>query len=195
MIRGEAISVQVLVFNYDVKPIESDATLFNDDQHFNFSTALSEQNEELQLTNRAYAFKSRKVIVQPGESAPVSFLITSNKVGAINLRVKATSSIGGDSVIRTLLVKPEGETQYRNEARLIDLEKRNAFVERINISFPNKLITGSGSLQVSLIGDLIGTSLNNIKGMLTFSFKIFKKNNISSSFKFSRPSSTSVWLR
>ena len=166
MIRSELISIQVLVFNYDTKPLESDITLFNDDRHFNFSTATNEQNDEQQL-NRAFAYKSRKVLVPSGESVPVSFLISSNKIGAVNLRVKATSSIAGDSIIRTLLIKPEGETQYRNEARLIDLEKRKDFNERINISLPsNEFIDGSGFLTVTLISDLIGTSLNNIEDLV-----------------------------
>jgi len=178
IVRGEVISVQVLVFNYDSKPLESEITLFNDDRHFNFSTAISEQTDAQQLMNRAYAYKSRKVTVQPGASVPVSFLITSTKVGAINLRVKAISAIGGDSVIKTLLIKPEGETQYRNEARLIDLEKRNAFVERVNISLPSKPIAGSGFLQVSLVGDLIGTSLNNIKDLVRLPYGCGEQNMI-----------------
>lgn len=114
--------------------------------------------------NRAFAYKTRKVLVPPGDSVSVSFLITSTKIGAINLRVKAVSAIAGDSVIRTLLIKPEGDVMYRNEARLIDLERKKEFVERINISLPAKQISGSGFLTVSLIGDLIGYSLNNLNG-------------------------------
>lgn len=162
------ISVQVLVFNYYEKVLDCDVTLFNEDRHFNFSIATNEQNDEQQL-NRAFAYKTRKIKVPAKESVPVSFLITSNKVGPINLKVKAKSSIAGDSVVRTLLVKPEGETQYRNEARLIDLEKRKdkeLFNERVNISLPNKLIAGSGFLTVSLIGDLIGSSLNGIENLV-----------------------------
>lgn len=177
-IRGEIISVQVLVFNYDAKPLETDVTLYNDDKHFNFSTATSEQAADEAPPNRAFNQKLRKVVVPPGESVSVSFLITSNRVGPINLRVKAISPIAGDQVIRTLLIKPEGETQYRNEARLIDLEKRKEYTERVNISLPSKLIPGSGFLTVSLIGDLIGSSLNGIEDLCRLSYGCGEQNMI-----------------
>src|SRR5687767_8294591 len=74
---------------------------------FNISV-FSTINVELEL------FRRQRISVKSEDSASVSFLITPKKLGYIQLKVSATSSIARDGVSRQLLVRPEGETVFEN---------------------------------------------------------------------------------
>ena len=74
-----------------------------------------ESSDEIEL------FRTKKVAVKSGRGTLISFLITPQKVGLLDLKITATSSVGKDLLIKQLLVEPEGDTIYVNKPVFLDL--------------------------------------------------------------------------
>ncbi|KAG0433503.1 hypothetical protein HPB47_019855, partial [Ixodes persulcatus] len=118
------------------------------------------------LTGLGIAPSQAKVPAQDGVS--VSFLITPTKLGYIDIHVSATSSLAGDSILKKLLVKPEGSKQHFNRALLVDRRNPSAPPTSTNISIPipKNAVPGSERISVSAVGDLLGPHVNNLDQLL-----------------------------
>jgi CD109 antigen len=88
------------------------------------------------------------------------------KVGHITIKVTATSAIAGDGVERPLLVVPEGITQYVNKAVFIDLRSDSEFKTNVTVKIPNNAIPDSARVEASVIGDVLGPSLENLDKLM-----------------------------
>lgn len=117
--RDESIAIQCVVFNYGSKPIEADVFIDNSKKDFIFTSAATKPDR-------------KKITIQPQNGSPVSFLITPTKLGYIDIKITASHGFGGDSVLKKLLVQPEGSTQYFNKAIL--LGELHSFVHLFIIS-------------------------------------------------------------
>ncbi|XP_064467079.1 CD109 antigen-like isoform X2 [Ornithodoros turicata] len=161
--RGESVAIQCVVFNYNDKPVEAEVTLENRKGEFVF-TSLANDVDGADNKQR----RTKRVRVPAQDGAPVSFLITPLKLGYIDIRVSATSSLAGDAILKKLLVKPEGSKQYFNKALLIDRRNPSAPPTKSNISIPipKNAVKGSEKITVSAIGDLLGPSVNNLDRLL-----------------------------
>lgn len=163
VLRGESVAIQCVVFNYNSKPVEAEVTMENRRGDFIFSSLSNDVTGEEQKDRR-----TKKVTVPAQDGVPVSFLITPLKLGYIDVRVSATSSLAGDAILKKLLVKPEGAKQYFNKAVLIDRRDPSAPATLANISIPipKNAVPGSERISVSAIGDLLGPSVNNLNRLL-----------------------------
>ncbi|XP_053206291.1 CD109 antigen-like isoform X2 [Panonychus citri] len=174
IIRGETVAIQVLVFNYLTKPKEAQVTLFNEDKEFNFTVASNEIDTYLSDESR-----SQFVQVAGESAASVTFLISTNRVGTIKLKVTALADTVGDGITKQLLVKPEGKTQHLNRALLLDYSKSEDSSKDnhlVPLWMPNNAIPGSKRLSVSVIGDVLGTSLNNLDDLLKMPYGCGEQN-------------------
>ncbi|XP_065299747.1 CD109 antigen-like isoform X1 [Dermacentor albipictus] len=163
VLRGESVAIQCVVFNYNSKPVEAEVTLENRRGEFIFSSLSNDVTGEEGKDRR-----SKKVTVPARDGVPVSFLITPLKLGYIDIRVSATSSLAGDAILKKLLVKPEGSKQHFNKAILIDRRNPSAppTVSNITIPVPKNAVPGSERISISAIGDLLGPSVNNLDQLL-----------------------------
>ena len=82
----------------------------------------------------------------------MSFMITPKTLGYISISVTATSKLAGDGVDRKLLVKPEGETQYRNKAIFVDLRSGGEFKTNVTLDFPKNIVPDSEFVEISAVG-------------------------------------------
>ncbi|XP_067120977.1 CD109 antigen [Centruroides vittatus] len=171
IIRGESIAIQVIVFNYNNKAVEAKVSLSNEKNEFDFTIAGNEITDETKM-------KTKTVTVPAQDGVSVSFLITPQVLGYIDIKVTAVSSLAGDAVLRTLLVKPEGATQYFNKAVLIDLRAVSSkpLSTDVAIDIPSNAVEGSQSITVSAIGDLLGPSVNNLDQLLQMPFGCGEQN-------------------
>lgn len=190
IIRGESVSLQVLVFNYQSKAVQAEVVMENAKGEFEFTSAANEiefagsggggqSGGKLQEVKE----KRKTVTIPPFDGVSVSFLITPKKLGHIDVRVVATSENAGDAVVRKLLVKPEGQTQYFNKAMFIKLDaggsggggadtvKRNFSVE-----VPPNAVPGSVRVQVSGISDILGPTVNHIDDLLRMPYGCGEQN-------------------
>jgi len=166
------VAIQVLVFNYFKKPKEASVSLYNDKREFNFTVASNEIDD--QIDDKV---KTKYVRIEAESAQSVSFLITTNKVGIINLKISANSDEAGDSVTKPLRVKPEGQPQYFNKAILLDFRSPNSKkTEKVPITIPNNAIPGSKMVSILAIGDVLGTSLNNLDDLLRMPYGCGEQN-------------------
>lgn len=93
-------------------------------------------------------------------------MIKPKKIGYITIKVTATSSMAGDAVEKQLLVVPEGLTQYKNEAFLVDLRAKNTSEEEILLDIPENAVTNSTRVEVSVVGDVFGTTIKNLDKLI-----------------------------
>ena len=160
VVRSESLYVEVIVFNYNKKPMKADVTLENTKGEFEFTSAGNEIS--------APDHKTKTVEVPSQDGVAVRFLITPKTLGYIELKVTAMSENAGDSVLRKLLVKPEGSPQFFNKATLIDMRdsKSKKIDEMVTIAVPKDAVPGSTSVMLSAIGDILGPTVNNLDKLL-----------------------------
>lgn len=172
VLRGESVAIQIIVFNYMKKPIEADVTMENRRGDFEFVVAGSN------FSDAGQERKTKPITVPPEDGASVSFLVKPLRLGYMDIRVTASSSLASDAVVKRLLVKPEGAPQYFNKAVLLDFRNPNSRPVKTNFSIPipYNAINGSTKITVSVIGDLMGTSVNNLDSLLRMPFGCGEQN-------------------
>ncbi|CAG2173021.1 unnamed protein product [Oppiella nova] len=105
IIRGETVAIEAIVFNYTTKPIQSEVIFDNKKQEFEFSDRLD--------TKGVNVSEIRQLVSIPAnDGVSLTFTITPKTMGYIDIKLTATSAMAGDSVLKKLLVKPEGQTQH-----------------------------------------------------------------------------------
>ncbi|XP_037031199.1 CD109 antigen-like isoform X2 [Bradysia coprophila] len=160
--RGEAVAIQIVVFNYMDKSVSATVTLENAEQEFVFSDPSNEVEEKPKIE------KSRKknINIKSNDGAPVSFLITPTKAGPIKIKVTATSSLAGDAIEKTLLVVPEGVPQHKTKAFFIDLRDKSEFSDKFTMEIPKNAVPDSTRITVSGVGDIMSSSIKNLDKLI-----------------------------
>lgn len=171
IIRGEAVAIQIVVFNYMQKDVEAVVVLKNSGQ-FDFVTFESDANE-ISLPQ-----KSKRVMVKSSDGALVSFMIQPKILGYVDIEVSAQASNAGDRVLKKLLVKPEGVTLNFNKAILVDLRKNPTFNRNVKVDIPQYAVPGSQRVEVTAIGDILGPAINNLDSLLRMPFGCGEQNMV-----------------
>ncbi|KAJ6219175.1 hypothetical protein RDWZM_004987 [Blomia tropicalis] len=167
IIRGESVSIPVLIYNYQNKPINAEIVMENEKDEFDFPNAANEiSNMEKEDVNHKLMRRSITVPAQDGVSVP--FVITPKKLGKIDLNVRASTENAGDAIIRKLLVKPEGQTQYFNKPIFVKLvkDKEQSLIKNISIDISPKAVPGSVRVRVTGVADILGPTINHIDDLL-----------------------------
>lgn len=175
MIRGESIAITVVVFNYQNKGAQAEVALDNKKGEFEFTIASDETNT---IEGSRQDVKRKFVSIPAQDGSSVSFLITPKKLGPIDIKVTATTNTAGDSVLKKLLVKPEGQAQYFNRAVLVDGRESasNGVKKDVTIAIPNNAVQGSERVTISVIGDILGPGINNIDDLLQMPYGCGEQN-------------------
>ncbi|XP_071544255.1 CD109 antigen-like isoform X2 [Panulirus ornatus] len=160
VVRGEAVAVEMVIFNYGDEAVTADVTLENGGD-FLFADFANEIDQ-----GSPSGRKARQVQVAAGGGAPLSFMIVPQTLGSIDISVTATTSSAVDSVTKKLLVKPEGSRITANKALLLDLRTEPSVSTSINITTPPNIINGSRAITVSVIGDVLGPAVTDLQNLL-----------------------------
>ncbi|XP_056102933.1 alpha-2-macroglobulin-like [Rhinichthys klamathensis goyatoka] len=80
-----------------------------------------------------------------------------------------------DVVTRSLLVLPEGVERTNTQSWLL-CPKGNLLSEDVTLTFPANVIQGSAKCSVSVLGDVMGRSLNNLDGLLRMPYGCGEQN-------------------
>uniref|UniRef100_A0A0A9WLH1 TEP1-F n=1 Tax=Lygus hesperus TaxID=30085 RepID=A0A0A9WLH1_LYGHE len=171
VMRGESLSIPVVVFNYMSKPVQAEVTLENSGQ-FEFADFSNDVNDQPKLE----LFRKKRITIPSNSGATTSFMITPKELGYIDIKVQAKSPLAGDAVVRKLLVKPEGETQYRNKAIFVDLRSKDSFSTNITLDIPVNFVSDSEYVEVSAVGNLLGASLQNLDKLIQIPFGCGEQN-------------------
>ena len=166
--KGETLAVQMVVYNYMPKEISAEVTLENTPtRSFIFGTKSINEIDDGTVSN-IELYKTKRVQVRPKRGTLISFLITPQEIGLLDLKITATSSIGKDILIKQLRVEPEGETVFVNKAVFLDLRNTNIAERNVSISIPRSAISGSGRVFVSAGADLVGPAMNNLRQLIHY---------------------------
>nr|XP_034997143.1 alpha-2-macroglobulin-like protein 1 [Zootoca vivipara] len=161
VVRGETLLLKSTVFNYmkeciqvRVKLLESQEVDVKPCPACQFSTCL--------CAEEAHTFSWNVTATQLGH---VKLSVTAEAEETHELcgnKISTTPARGqSDTIVKTLLVKPEG---------VLEEETHNVFLcssgdpvlDEVSLKLPEAVVEGSGRATVSCIGDIMGTSLQNI---------------------------------
>ncbi|CAB4033836.1 CD109 antigen-like, partial [Paramuricea clavata] len=119
------------------------------------------------------------VISVPANSgASVSFPIIPIKLGNIPIEIRAQSTTSADAVRRNLLVEPEGIEQDYSYSLLLDMKSTQEFRQELKLSLPSNIVKGSAKAMVSVIGDILGSSISGIENLLRMPYGCGEQNMI-----------------
>ncbi|XP_050711942.1 thioester-containing protein 1 allele S3-like isoform X2 [Eriocheir sinensis] len=158
VVRGEAVAVEMVVFNYGDQQVTAQVTLANPNGDFLFADFANEIDQ-----GSPSGSKSREIVIASGSGVSVSFMVVPQTLGNIPITVRANTPTAADVVTKQLLVKPEGSRQTVNKAMLIDLRSEPTFSATVNITTPPNIVNGSKAISVTLIGDLLGPAVSDLQ--------------------------------
>ncbi|XP_067205128.1 thioester-containing protein 1 allele R1-like isoform X2 [Linepithema humile] len=171
VIRGEIVGVQIVVFNYMNKDVTAEVLLY-EQKEFDFAEVSNEVHDVPKLE----PYRKKKIEVKANSGSSVSFMIIPKELGYITIKATASSVLAGDSVEHKLLVKAEGETQYKNKAVFLDLRNVEQAGANITIDIPNNAVPGSEIIQISAVGDILGPSIPNLANLIKMPFGCGEQN-------------------
>ncbi|KAK6180007.1 hypothetical protein SNE40_012232 [Patella caerulea] len=179
-IRGEFIPIKVTTFNYFAECVQIRLEL--------------KSSEFIDIDPDVGSVTS--LCICSNEAKSHSFIIVPKKIGEINLTVVAESVAGDsrcsgfdistetvgvqDTVIRPLLVEPEGtEKEYTYGTLVCPEEYSNGqYRSLVDLPIPRDHVPDSARGFVSVIGDLMGPSLNSATDLLRLPYGCGEQNMI-----------------
>uniref|UniRef100_A0A8C4W2F6 CD109 antigen n=1 Tax=Gopherus evgoodei TaxID=1825980 RepID=A0A8C4W2F6_9SAUR len=168
--RGEQFILEVNIFNYLKEATKVMVTL-----------DLSDTFEILITSNEINATGNQQSVLVPSEDAKtVNFPIKPKQLGAISIKVTAISPTASDAILQKVLVKAEGLEQSYSQTRLLDLTGNNppTVSETLDFTFPPDVVSGSERVQVTVIGDILGPSINGLESLIKMPYGCGEQNMI-----------------
>ncbi|KAL3843233.1 hypothetical protein ACJMK2_021177 [Sinanodonta woodiana] len=170
VVRGEEVVIQANVFNY-YDTDEYVLVTLNGSNDFDGIT-IDGSGKNTVVTGDLV----QCVQVKSNEPKAVFFTIRPKTIGSINLQVEAQSRQAADALMNSLLVKAEGEPKDYNRPVLISLPKGGTFLEQVRITYPQNVVQGSQSVRVTLIGDILGPSMENLDDLIQLPYGCGEQN-------------------
>jgi CD109 antigen len=163
IVKGEVLTVQVLVHSYFSQVVQAEVRLENAKEQFKFLP----EDDTNSTNNTSEKFQVNKVKAEPNQVTSTHFTIIPQVFGVIELEVKATTNLAGDFLVQPLIVKPPGRKQTVNQVAVLDLrgETTEANVT-LRADFPSNRVDGADVVTVSAISDVLGPSISNLDNLL-----------------------------
>ncbi|KGL79418.1 Ovostatin, partial [Tinamus guttatus] len=175
IIRGEEFLLRANVFSYFNHCLKIDVFL-SDSLNYE-AKLLSPENDG------CVCAKKRKTYVWnifPKEIGDVLFSITAETKDSTTCGDKAARNISidyKDTQIRTLVVEPEGIRREETQNSLI-CTKDNTVSHDVALHLPTNLVKGSVSASFSVVGDIMGTAMQNVHQLLQMPFGCGEQNMV-----------------
>ncbi|NWX90083.1 OVOS protein, partial [Nothoprocta pentlandii] len=175
IIRGEEFLLRANVFSYFNHCLKIDVFL-SDSLNYE-AKLLSPENDG------CVCAKKRKTYVWnifPKEIGDVLFSITAKTRDGATCGDKAVRNISidyKDTQIRTLLVEPEGIRKEETQSSLI-CTKNEMVSHDVALHLPPNMVKGSASASFSVVGDIMGTAMQNVHQLLRMPFGCGEQNMV-----------------
>ncbi|XP_051865298.1 murinoglobulin-2-like isoform X2 [Pristis pectinata] len=164
VVRTEGFTLKAKVFNYMTQSLMVKVVL------------LEAQGFELKSSDREF-----EVCVLSKDSVTVSWQLVAVALGEVNVTVRAesihSSTLCGNEVVtvpkkgavdiirKPVLIEPEGsETELSHSSLLCPAGK--TITEQIHLQVPANVVEGSARAYVTVLGDLMGSAMENLDGLL-----------------------------
>ncbi|XP_068143587.1 thioester-containing protein 1 allele R1 isoform X1 [Drosophila tropicalis] len=160
--KDELIAIPFVVHNNRESDLNVEVTFYNTAQDFDFPQL------DTKSTNKPKVeLYSRRSIQVPGKSArSISFIVTPKRVGAIPVKAVASTSLAGDTVEGTLIVEHSGAVEAITRGFLFELNSNAQRRQNVTIQVPRNAIPESTSIEVSAVGDLMGSVVGNLDNLI-----------------------------
>lgn len=162
--RGEILSIPVAIFNYMGNDVDAEITMHNNDTDFDFIDFSSSSNDTIGKTDSE---RKTMVLITANHGASTSFQIRPKKIGAISIKVTATSPLAGDSIVQILHVEPEGLPIFKNKVLFIDLNEASSLESTLTVDgITDEIILDSLKIDVNCVGDLLSGTIKNLNKLI-----------------------------
>ncbi|KAM4671516.1 alpha-2-macroglobulin-like isoform 2-T2 [Amazona ochrocephala] len=177
VVRGESFTLKATVFNYLTTCIRVSVTLA---QSTHFLATLVEKEEE----SYCLCENGRKTVawlVTPKSLGQVEFSVSTealqNKQPCGNTIVETPEKGRKDTVIRQLLVEPEGVEKEMAHNSVLCV-KGVPVKEEFFLLLPSNVVQDSGRAYFSVLGDIMGTAMQNLHQLLQMPFGCGEQNMV-----------------
>ncbi|XP_075467863.1 alpha-2-macroglobulin-like isoform X2 [Ascaphus truei] len=175
-IRGEMFSLKASVFNYLSHTIRVSVSLENSDQFLADPTNKEEEGYCVGVNSRV----------------TVSWIVTLKSLGEVNFTVSAQTLPGEglcgneivenpkgrkDTITKHILVEPEGVEKEETQNAMI-CGKDSEISEKISLELPDHVVEGSARASFSVLGDVLGTAMQNLGSLLQMPFGCGEQNMV-----------------
>ncbi|XP_031202045.1 CD109 antigen [Mastomys coucha] len=170
VIRGEAFALEVSIVNY-LKDTTKVVVLIEESDRFEILMSSRDVN------NTVY----RKTALVPRENGvTLVFPIKPKHLGEIPITVTAASATASDAVTQIVVVKPEGIEKSYSQSFLLDLTDNNVKTDQASFrfSFPPDTVAGSERVQITAIGDILGSSIDGLSSLIRMPYGCGEQNMI-----------------
>ena len=163
VLRGETLAIQMVVYNYLTREITAEVTLENtEDSAFLFGKRSVNEIEGSQQDLDIELFQTKQVQIKPGRGTLLQFLITPLKIGLLDLKITAKSSVGQDILIKTLRVEAEGQVITVNRPVFLDMRSTTSMERNVTIAIPKQAVPDSVKVFLTAAADPLGVVMNNL---------------------------------
>ncbi|XP_063818159.1 alpha-2-macroglobulin isoform X2 [Pseudophryne corroboree] len=175
-VRGETFTLKASVFNYLPQAIRVSVSLENSDKFTAKSTNAEEEGYCVDVNGRVTA----------------SWEVTLKSLGEINFTVSAQTLPGAglcgneilnpaqgrkDTITKHILVEPEGVGKEETQSAMI-CGKGSEITEVISLRLPGSVVEGSSRAYFSVIGDVMGTAMQNLGSLLQLPYGCGEQNMV-----------------
>nr|XP_014351915.1 PREDICTED: alpha-2-macroglobulin [Latimeria chalumnae] len=177
VVRGEAFTLKATVFNYLSQCIMIQATLQKSEDF------LSEPCDNCDYTRCLCANEGKTFYwnVTPRTLGEVNFTLSAkalhSEVTCGNEAVVVPKKGATDTIIKSLLVEPEGTEKETTHSSLI-CPADIPITEEISVQVPENVVEGSTRAHISVLGDIMGSALQNLDRLLAMPFGCGEQNMI-----------------
>lgn len=168
IIKGEEFALEVSVVNY-LADTTKVVVLIEESDSFDILMSSNDVN------NTMY----RKTALVPKDGGvTLVFPIKPTHLGEIPITVTAASPTASDAVTQTVLVKPEGIEKSYSQSVLLDLTNNSVQSNQKSLSFlfPPDTVIGSERVQITAIGDILGSSISGLASLIRMPYGCGEQN-------------------
>ncbi|XP_036727761.1 CD109 antigen isoform X1 [Balaenoptera musculus] len=170
VIRGEEFALEVTIFNY-----------LKDATEVKVIIEKSDAFDILMASNEINATGHQQTVLVPSEDgATVLFPVRPTHLGEMPITVTAVSPAASDAVTQRILVKAEGIEKSYSQSVLLDLtdSKLQTTLKTLSFSFPPHIVSGSERVQITAIGDILGSSISGLTSLIRMPYGCGEQNMI-----------------
>ncbi|XP_053360071.1 alpha-2-macroglobulin-like protein 1 [Clarias gariepinus] len=175
VIRGEVFTLKATIFNYLQSCMMVKVTLAQSKQ-FSVQVCVGCSYTQYLCADESWTFSWTFTALVLGK---VSINVTAEAVQSTSLCSKSPVTVPEkgriDTIINTLLVKPEGKKVYTTFNMLLCPQDGTA-EEKISLTLPAVYVEGSATASVSVLGDLMGRALQNLASLLAMPYGCGEQN-------------------